>query len=580
MRISLSPSLSFCRSLGTRLSNLSILWLSRCQVSDLSGLPALHNIKELYAPFNDIRDVTPLGQCELLEVLDLEGNRIGAVSETNENIGGEVCLHISDNEEDDDVINLDRKDRNRAAGKKSGSVKRSISRRQRMLRKYTTKLREYINLSGLSFLNFCSNLVTLNLSNNPISNITGSNADRYSNVDIVTEKKIYRRAILDFATNLSVLDDEDVVADDRMEDSTEGVNGNAFDIFSQFKIDQANREDGLEELLSIRKELALVSDAIKYAQVGMDDVQSMGGTSCSTFATSKSTSSPYSIMQRPASAMASPSSSFQRKRPSTAYSRRPSTAAPSSSAHTTDSISGLYWRKNQIKSSVLDFSISTISSKNITRKESNDDSHLTRGADAEAICGNPVRGLRARKVASSPESVIDGNAIINKFSGTHEKSKELNILEELRQWKLETAEKIDSYSDTEDGSPVKMLFSQGDFRVTNVTDYVGGNTQHEVNVLKISDSMDADYASDDSNDESIECTELTKVPLADISCNNGISNANRPAEEQNHKNLPVGRLRRKFSKQNGFIQSDVFKEGDRVVGDKAMFTNSQEVILS
>ncbi|XP_039519092.1 leucine-rich repeat-containing protein 56 isoform X1 [Pimephales promelas] len=68
--------ISSVRDLGTRLSHLQVLWLSRCGLTDLEGIPALASLKELYVAYNSISDLTPVSMLEHLELLDLEGNNV------------------------------------------------------------------------------------------------------------------------------------------------------------------------------------------------------------------------------------------------------------------------------------------------------------------------------------------------------------------------------------------------------------------------------------------------------------------------------------------------------------------------
>ncbi|XDV52594.1 hypothetical protein PO909_021309 [Leuciscus waleckii] len=68
--------ISSVRDLGTSLSHLQVLWLSRCGLTDLEGVPALASLKELYVAYNSISDLTPVSMLEHLELLDLEGNDV------------------------------------------------------------------------------------------------------------------------------------------------------------------------------------------------------------------------------------------------------------------------------------------------------------------------------------------------------------------------------------------------------------------------------------------------------------------------------------------------------------------------
>ncbi|KAM4733377.1 leucine-rich repeat-containing protein 56 [Anableps anableps] len=62
------------RDLGTSLSHLQVLWMSRCCVQDLSGISAFHSLKELYLPYNKVSDLSQVAMLENLQLLDLEGN--------------------------------------------------------------------------------------------------------------------------------------------------------------------------------------------------------------------------------------------------------------------------------------------------------------------------------------------------------------------------------------------------------------------------------------------------------------------------------------------------------------------------
>jgi hypothetical protein len=69
------------RDLGTSLRHVQVLWLSRCGLRDLAGIAALVSLKELYAAFNDICDLGPLADLESLELVDLETNGLTQLSQ-------------------------------------------------------------------------------------------------------------------------------------------------------------------------------------------------------------------------------------------------------------------------------------------------------------------------------------------------------------------------------------------------------------------------------------------------------------------------------------------------------------------
>jgi Leucine-rich repeat (LRR) protein len=64
--------ISLIRDLGTGYSNLTVLWMAKCNLSDLDGIGSMRNMRELYLAYNDIVDISSLGMLEKLEVLDLE----------------------------------------------------------------------------------------------------------------------------------------------------------------------------------------------------------------------------------------------------------------------------------------------------------------------------------------------------------------------------------------------------------------------------------------------------------------------------------------------------------------------------
>ncbi|XP_035796507.2 leucine-rich repeat-containing protein 56 isoform X2 [Amphiprion ocellaris] len=64
------------RDLGTTLSHLQVLWMSRCCLQDLAGISTLCSLKELYLAYNNVSDVSQVGMLENLHLLDLEGNDV------------------------------------------------------------------------------------------------------------------------------------------------------------------------------------------------------------------------------------------------------------------------------------------------------------------------------------------------------------------------------------------------------------------------------------------------------------------------------------------------------------------------
>ena len=219
------------RAFGSAFQRVTVLWISRSEVRDLTGVASLVDLRELYAAFNDVTDVAPLAELDHLTVVDLEGNRV----------------------DDPD---------------------------------------------GPDYLGMCPRLETLSLEGNPLS-----------------RRAYYRRLVCRAIPRLAVLDDRDVDPElDRMEipegledrmigeeeagegegegDGTVGARATAgakksatAAVFNS----SAARGSGVAGVAALRKggaasggslaatpldtsvELALVTEGIKYAAVGIDD---------------------------------------------------------------------------------------------------------------------------------------------------------------------------------------------------------------------------------------------------------------------------------------------------------------------
>ncbi|KAM4618290.1 leucine-rich repeat-containing protein 56 [Polymixia lowei] len=64
------------RDLGTALSRLQVLWMSRCCLQDLDGIPSFSSLKELYMAYNGVSELSQVSMLENLQLLDLEGNNV------------------------------------------------------------------------------------------------------------------------------------------------------------------------------------------------------------------------------------------------------------------------------------------------------------------------------------------------------------------------------------------------------------------------------------------------------------------------------------------------------------------------
>ncbi|KAG7473812.1 hypothetical protein MATL_G00099850 [Megalops atlanticus] len=69
------------RDLGTSLCHLQVLWMARCGLADLDGIPSFSSLKELYVAYNNISELGPISMLDDLELLDLEGNSIDDITQ-------------------------------------------------------------------------------------------------------------------------------------------------------------------------------------------------------------------------------------------------------------------------------------------------------------------------------------------------------------------------------------------------------------------------------------------------------------------------------------------------------------------
>ena len=139
VQLRLNASVVPCvRDLGTSLSKVKVLWMPRCKLKDLDGLPALSNLRELYLAFNEVTDVSLITMLSYLEVLDLE--RWVNVVHTNTHTHTHTHTHTTN---------------------KSGHEN---------LQSYTflSISNNLSELDQLGYLSLCSSLISLNLEGNPL----------------------------------------------------------------------------------------------------------------------------------------------------------------------------------------------------------------------------------------------------------------------------------------------------------------------------------------------------------------------------------------------------------------------------
>ncbi len=60
------------RDLGSGYARLNVLWISACGLEELDGIGSMRSLRELYAAYNRLADLTSLAEVEGLELADLE----------------------------------------------------------------------------------------------------------------------------------------------------------------------------------------------------------------------------------------------------------------------------------------------------------------------------------------------------------------------------------------------------------------------------------------------------------------------------------------------------------------------------
>jgi Leucine-rich repeat (LRR) protein len=73
--------ISSLRDLGTTFYRLEVMWLVKTHLRELDGLSGFPSLKELYAAFNAVQNLSGVLLNNSLEVLDLEGNEIADMDE-------------------------------------------------------------------------------------------------------------------------------------------------------------------------------------------------------------------------------------------------------------------------------------------------------------------------------------------------------------------------------------------------------------------------------------------------------------------------------------------------------------------
>ena len=76
-----NSNLTSVRDMGSSLTNLEVLWMTKCQLVDLDGLSTFCNLTELYLAYNHINNLNDLSMMENLRTLDLEANDLDDIDQ-------------------------------------------------------------------------------------------------------------------------------------------------------------------------------------------------------------------------------------------------------------------------------------------------------------------------------------------------------------------------------------------------------------------------------------------------------------------------------------------------------------------
>ncbi|KND02020.1 uncharacterized protein SPPG_02524 [Spizellomyces punctatus DAOM BR117] len=61
------------RDIGSGFDNLAVLWMARCDLTDIDGIGYMTSLQEVYLAHNEISDLSSLSMLDNLQILDLEG---------------------------------------------------------------------------------------------------------------------------------------------------------------------------------------------------------------------------------------------------------------------------------------------------------------------------------------------------------------------------------------------------------------------------------------------------------------------------------------------------------------------------
>ncbi|QDZ24956.1 hypothetical protein HOP50_15g74990 [Chloropicon primus] len=390
------------RDLGTGWKNLKVLWLSRCGLEDLHGMTALPNLTELYVSFNDVCDITPLADLENIQVIDLESNRIE-------------------------------------------------------------------DLDSVGYLGFCRDLVQLTLEGNPVSNEAGYRAKVVSHVpqllsldDLPVTERDRAPVLEDDEREETSSDDGDRVTG-KEDGQRRGSQGGGTDASST--CDRENSSTGSSVSSSIKDdleaelkrlesaELALISDGIKYTRMEPKEAPLCyyGNDALTLEDMFRNFNENLPIHRRKLSARPSSALGFRQGDAPSVFSprsRRGSMIRPSTAMGGPRAI--LQKQKMGGPGRQHDDHVEDVGS------------NLTRGGDC-SLAGNAAKALLQRKSQQAPETAGSGphdemmtesepssGSGLSHKGHSREGSAEMDMLEELKKWKLSNNDAFGSFSEEDE----------------------------------------------------------------------------------------------------------------------------------
>ena len=437
MNTSIVPTM---RAFGSQFQSLRVLWIARAGVEDLSGVTSLVRLTELYASFNDIADVSPLAEMDFLEVLDLEGNRV-------------------EDEDAPDYLNVC------PALRELSLEGNPIAKRVSYRREVCVAVKRLRTLDDSPVTDADRSVLELN-------NADAASADRFAELELVADGIKYAAVGIDDPDAVTTRDDATgelrvALADEALGGALDADAGAGAPLWGERKQNEpALERPGTARALARANSLgASIRGAAAEARDGGDSRRpfTAGGLSrpstAASWSATRSASRP-STASRPGTTSSSRSGS--RERPGTGRSLGSGAGSGSGAAVSGDGSSSsssfgrldsLFWRKNQQKETRAGVATGGEGRDDDDARDPNGAaSALTRGEGT--LVGNPAALLSRRRRAASRER-DDADAKTGGTGGTDDAPRgtgassaraEEDVLDQLRRWKIETAETFSRFA--------------------------------------------------------------------------------------------------------------------------------------